>query len=57
METTHTVLFRSEALDILVKSSGDDFGFDPMARSGSKANKEALARWRSWFRDNWGQQP
>ncbi len=50
LEKAEIVLFRSEALRLLVELSGDNFGFDPMKESESKENKAALARWRQWLK-------
>ncbi|MCP4675107.1 MAG: metal ABC transporter permease [Deltaproteobacteria bacterium] len=50
MENAEILLFRSEALSLLVKMSGDDFGFNPMGGSASKENKAALDRWRLWLK-------
>ncbi len=52
MEKAETLLFRSEAFDLLVKLSGDDFGFDPMKNPEDNDNKMSLERWRTWLQSN-----
>jgi zinc/manganese transport system permease protein len=52
MESAETLLFRNEALDLLVKISGDDFGFDPMKDPKSEENLAALKKWREWVKQD-----
>ncbi len=46
MEADLPPLIREEAHEVLRRSSGADFGYDPFA--GRAENTEALARWREW---------
>lgn len=41
-------MFRSEALDIIAKVSGQDFGFDPFEDPGAKSNQAALVKAAQW---------
>jgi zinc/manganese transport system permease protein len=45
MASSEIPLFRSEALSMLSKRAGNDFGYDPLAAPSSGTNQEALARW------------
>jgi zinc/manganese transport system permease protein len=47
MEADFPPLIREEAHELLTRSSGEDFGYDPFA--GEKVNADALARWREWM--------
>ncbi len=48
MKSGEIPLFRNEAMDALVKSSGDDFGYAPMDEPDSQGNLEALVKWNAW---------
>lgn len=51
MAEAETLLFRNEAFSILIKLSGDGFGFDPMSDPNSETNKAAVDKWRQWLKN------
>jgi len=48
MRDSSVPLFRSDALDLLVELSGDDFGYDPFTEPDTPANQTALAGFAGW---------
>ncbi len=49
MKKSDMPIFRSEALTLLEKQSGDSYGFDPMDSPMSDSNRGALKKWEQWI--------
>jgi zinc/manganese transport system permease protein len=49
IENAQIPLFINEALGLLVKSSGDDFGYDPNEESTVESNRLSLDKWKVWL--------
>lgn len=50
LEKSEGAMVREEALRVLKKAAGQDFGYDPFM--GAEENKEALKKWKEWWKKN-----